>query len=116
MPVDGGDSDAMTGGTGGSDPSLGYVSCAVASAAADCGAGAECRESDTPLFGEPFVVCSAPCTMASDCPEPPAGGAPTVECTAGHCVLTCDLFAAACPTGMTCADKGGTLSCYDDGM
>jgi hypothetical protein len=117
MPVDGGDTDAMTGGSGGTEPmDPGYVACTVASAATDCGADAECRESDPPLLGEALFVCAPECTMESDCPAAPAGGDATLACTDGHCVLSCDLFAANCPTGMTCAAKGVDATCYIDGM
>ena len=125
-----GDDGGMSGGVGGRDPvdagddsgqpmSTGYVGCTVASAATDCGADAECRESDPPFFGgEPLYVCAAPCSAPTDCPEAPAGGMATVACTEGHCVLTCStniLMLIECPTDMTCASAGGDEFCYDDG-
>jgi hypothetical protein len=104
----GGDPDGG-GGTGGDDPMPdGYVKCTVATAEADCGSGAECRESDIPLGSfEPLTICAPACAEANDCPPAPTGGAAMLECISGHCVLSgCDAFAQDCPTGLTCNAKG----------
>jgi len=60
-------------------------------------------------------VCSPACTAPTDCPAAPAGGTTTVECTPeGYCVLTCEVLAPMCPTGMSCATKGLEAHCYLD--
>jgi len=95
----------------------GYVACTAAAVATDCGAGAQCRESDELLLGGSLFVCAPACTAPADCPPAPAGGEATVECADGFCVLSCStdfLAPVACPTGMTCATKTGVDTCYAD--
>jgi hypothetical protein len=122
-----GGAGGMTGGTGGDTPDGGddsgdplptnrYAGCTPATAATDCGAGTECRESDLQLTGSPLYICAPSCAETNDCPAAPAGGTAMLECTGGHCLLPCDGF-TECPTGLTCAAKDiATFTCYDDGM
>jgi len=107
--------DGGTDSGGNEDP--GYVACTAATAAADCGTGAQCRESDEiPILAPKVFVCEPPCTAPADCPAAPAGGGATVECNDGFCQLSCSTGVVECPTGMVCAAKDGVETCYDDGV
>ena len=55
-----------------------------------------------------YAICRPQgCGSVADCPAPPAGGNPVVECVdsngdgTGDCILSCP-DSQTCPTGMTC--------------
>ena len=57
-------------------------------------------------------VCTMPCDVASDCPDPPLGGSPEVACVDNTCLLRCD-DTSPCPGAMQCPDETCLWDVYD---
>lgn len=100
--IDGGSDAGGTGGTGGSFPAAYTGPCTMNS---DCGPDAVCFRNT----GMTKSYCAPECLTSTTCPAAPAGGSPTIACSAATlggptaCQLTCSAF-AMCPTGFTCSE------------